>query len=82
MQKNRKKHSKNQVADFTTTAPDPRNDQKLTKKRITQSRFAQFLYRHGIFWTVRDEYSFPRGSEYVWHRGGEGVLGRVTGGRS
>ena len=41
-----------------------------------------FLYRYGIFWMPPGESSHPGGSEYVWQRGVEGVLGRVTGGRS
>ena len=28
------------------------------------------------------ESSYPGGSEYVWQRGVEGILGQVTGGRS
>ena len=40
-----------------------------------------FLYRYGIFWMPPGESSHPGGSEYVWQRGVEGVLGRVTGGR-
>ena len=42
----------------------------------------KFLYRYGIFWMPPGESSYPGGSEYVWQRGVEGVLGRVTGGRS
>ena len=45
------------------------------KKRITQSRFSQFFYRYGIFWMPPGESSHPGGSEYVWQRGVEGVLG-------
>ena len=41
-----------------------------------------FLYMYGIFWMPPGESSHPGGSEYVWQRGVEGVLGRVTGGRS
>ena len=41
-----------------------------------------FLYRYGIFWMPPGESSHPGGSEYVWQRGVEGVLGWVTGGRS
>ena len=41
-----------------------------------------FLYRYGIFWMPPCESSHPGGSEYVWQRGVEGVLGRVTGGPS
>ena len=52
------------------------------KKRITQSRFSQFFHRYGIFWMPPGESSHPGGSEYVWQRGVEGILGRVTGSRS
>ena len=45
------------------------------KKRITQLRFSQFFYRYGIFWMPPGESSHPGGSEYVWQRGVEGVLG-------
>ena len=38
-----------------------------------------FLYRYGIFWMPPGESSHPGGSEYVWQRGVEGILGRVTG---
>ena len=38
--------------------------------------------RYGIFWMPPGESSHPGGSEYVWQRGVEGVLGWVTGGRS
>ena len=38
-----------------------------------------FLYRYGIFWMPPGESSCPGGVEYVWQRGVEGVLGRVTG---
>ena len=41
-----------------------------------------FLYRYGIFWMPPGESSHPGGSEYVWQRGVEGVLGWVTGGLS
>ena len=41
-----------------------------------------FLYRYGIFWMPPGESSHPGGSEYVWQRWVEGVLGWVTGGRS
>ena len=41
-----------------------------------------FLYGYGIFWMPPGESSHPGGSEYVWQRGVEGVLGRVLGGRS
>ena len=34
-----------------------------------------FLYRYGIFWMPPGESSHPGGSEYVWQRGVEGVLG-------
>jgi len=34
-----------------------------------------FLYRYGIFWMPPGEFSHPGGSEYVWQRGVEGVLG-------
>ena len=41
-----------------------------------------FFYRYGIFWMPPGESSHPGGSEYVWQRGVEGVLGWVMGGRS
>ena len=41
-----------------------------------------FLYRYGIFWMPPGESSHPGGSEYVWQRGVEGVLGHHMGGRS
>ena len=41
------------------------------KKRITQSQFAQFSFRYGIFWMLPGESSCPDGSEYVWQRGVE-----------
>ena len=44
--------------------------------------FSIFFYRYGIFWMPPGESSHPGGSEYVWQRGVEGVLGWVTGGRS
>ena len=44
--------------------------------------YSIFLYRYGIFWMPPGESSHPGGSEYVWQRGVEGVLGWVTGGRS
>ena len=34
-----------------------------------------FLYGYGIFWMPPGESSHPGGSEYVWQRGVEGVLG-------
>ena len=34
-----------------------------------------FLYRYVIFWMPPGESSHPGGSEYVWQRGVEGVLG-------
>ena len=37
-----------------------------------------FLYRYGIFWMPPGESSHPGGSEYVWQRGVEGILGQVT----
>ena len=37
---------------------------------------------YGIFWMPPGESSHPGGSKYVWQRGVEGVLGRVTGGRN
>merc|ERR1712079_472775 len=45
MQKSRKKHSKTQNCLFfnVNSAPEPRNDQKSPKKRITKSRFTQFF---------------------------------------
>ena len=52
------------------------------KKRITKSDLRNFLYRYGIFWMPPGESSHPGGSEYVWQRGVEGVLGRVRGSRS
>ena len=52
------------------------------KKRITQSRFSQFFQRYGIFRMPPGESSHPGGSEYVWQRGVEGVLGHVRGGPS
>ena len=47
-------------------APDLRNHQKQPKKRITQTRFAQFFKRYGIFQVAPGESSCPDGSEYVW----------------
>ena len=44
--------------------------------------FLNFFYWYGIFWMPPGESSHPGGSEYVWQRGVEGVLGWVTGGRS
>ena len=44
--------------------------------------FSIFFYRYGIFWMPPGESSHPGGSEYVWQRGVEGVLGWVTGSRS
>ena len=41
-----------------------------------------FFYRYGIFWMPPGESSHLGGSEYVWQRGVEGVLGWVTGGQS
>ena len=43
--KSRKKHSKTQNRWFynVNSAPEPRNDQKSPKKRITKSRFTQFF---------------------------------------
>ena len=52
------------------------------KKRITQSRFAQFFYRYGIFWMLPGESSCPDGSEYVWQRGVESLQGQVTAAQS
>ena len=58
---------------------------KKSKETLKNSKsliLLNFLYRYGIFWMPRGESSHPGGSEYVWQRGVEGVLGRVTGGRS
>merc|ERR1711899_546003 len=55
---------------------------KVKKNRSLNRDLLNFLYRYGIFWMPPGESSHPGGSEYVWQRGVEGVLGRVTGGRS
>ena len=56
---------------------------KIAKKNGSLNRdLLNFLYRYGIFWMPPGESSHPGGSEYVWQRGVEGVLGRVTGGGS
>ena len=58
----------------------------MTKKRQKNGSLNRdllnFLYRYGIFWMPPGESSHPGGSEYVWQRGVEGVLGRVTSGQS
>ena len=47
---------------------DLRNHQKCPQKLCTQSRFAQFFNRYGIFWIIPGESSFPDGSENAWQR--------------
>ena len=54
-------------------APDLRNHQKYPQKLCTQSRFAQFFNRYGIFWIKHGESSCPDGSEYAWQRGVESL---------
>ena len=72
------------IADFTMWIRLPSSE--MTKKRQKNGSLNRdllnFLYRYGIFWMPPGESSHPGGSEYVWQRGVEGVLGRVTGGRS
>ena len=61
----------------------PRKSPKKPKKRITQSRFAQFFnYKYGIYCIVPGESLCPDGSEYVWQRGVESLQGRVTAAQS
>ena len=49
---------------------------KNPQKNGTLNRdLLNFLYRYGIFWMPPGESSHPGGSEYVWQRGVEGVLG-------
>ena len=43
------------------------------QKTITQSQFAQFFHRYGIFFMVSGESSCPDGSEFVWERGVGGL---------
>ena len=64
------------------SAPELRNDQKSPKNGSLNRDWLNFFYRYGIFWMPPGESSHPGGSEYVWQRGVEGVLGWVTGGRS
>ena len=84
MQKNWKKHSKNQIRWFyyVNTATELRNDQKSPKNGSLNRDLLNFFYRYGIFWMPPGESSHPGGSEYVWQRGVEGISGQVTGGRS
>ena len=56
--------------------------QKLPKNGSFNRDLLNFLYRYGIIWMPPGESSHPGGSEYVWQRGAEGVLGWVPGGRS
>ena len=69
MQKNPKKHSKNQNRRICSVnlAPGLRNDQKLPKKNGSLNRdlLNFFLHRYGIFWVPPGESSCPGGSEYV-----------------
>ena len=60
---------------YVNLAPDLRNDQKLPKNGSLNRDLLNFLYRYGIFWMPPGESSHPGGSEYVWQRGVEGVLG-------
>jgi len=64
-------------------APELKNDQKSLKKTDHLiAIYSFFCIAYGIFWMPPGEFSHPGGSEYVWQRGVEGVLGWVTGGRS
>ena len=49
---------------------------KNRKKNESLNRdLLNLLYRYGIFWMPPGESTCPGGSEYVWQRGVEGVLG-------
>ena len=48
---------------------------KMKKNGSLNRDLLNFLYRYGIFWMPPGESSHPGGSEYVWQRGVEGVLG-------
>ena len=67
MQKNRKKHSKTKIADFTMYIRLPSSE--MTKNRQKNGSLNRdllnFLYRYGIFWMPPGESSHPGGSEYV-----------------
>ena len=82
--KSQNKHSKTQNRWLynVNSAPEPRNDKNRQKNGSLNRDLLNFLYRYGIFWMPPGESSHPGGSEYVWQRGVEGVLGWVTGGRS
>ena len=54
----------------------PEKSPKSAKKNRSLNRdLLNFLYRWGTFWMEHSESSCPGGSEYVWQRGVEGVLG-------
>ena len=67
---------------FYYTLPRSEITKNCQKNGSLNRDLLNFLYRYGIFWMPPGESSHPGGSEYVWQRGVEGVLGRVTGGRS
>ena len=65
------------IADFTMLIQLPSSEMtKICQKNGSLNRdLLNFLYRYGIFWMPPGESSHPGGSECVWQRGEEGVLG-------
>ena len=51
-------------------------------KLLKTLKFWIVLHRYGIYCHTYSESFCPEGSEYVWQRGEENLLGRVTDGRS
>ena len=65
------------IADFTMyiRLPSPEMTKNHQKNGSLNRDLLNFLYRYGIFLMPPGESSHPGGSEYVWQRGVEGVLG-------
>ena len=57
----------------------PQKSPKKSPKNGSLNRdLLKLLNRYGIFWVPPGESSCPDGSEYVWQRGVESLLGSVT----